>query len=48
MEENIEHRTKCCNYLINLADPMQSPVFYNRYNQVVQCHNCGTTWEPVS
>ena len=31
--------TPCCK-----SDPKS--IFYNQYNQVIQCHNCGHIYEP--
>ena len=33
--------TVCCDYLIDNDNPV---VKWNSFNQVVQCHNCGTTY----
>ena len=35
----------CCRYV---ADPENYPVYYNPYNNVVQCHNCGEQYVPAS
>lgn len=41
---NPHQATPCCNYV---ADPSQGyPVFWNPFNGVVQCHNCGHTYSP--
>jgi len=37
--------TACCDYLINNDDPV---IKWNNYNQVVQCHNCGTIYIPTA
>ena len=37
-------KTKCCNY--NPPKDQPYPVMWNPYNKVVQCHNCGTVYEP--
>ena len=39
----IPHVVPCCGYK---ADPDRYPVYYNKFNKVVQCHNCGNVWIP--
>ena len=46
-------KTRCCGYEFDPAkvpgakDPrIGCPVFWNVYNHVVQCHNCGHVWVP--
>ena len=47
-----EHKNTCTN-TTGLPDKdccvyhNMSKVRWNKYNQVVQCHNCGHVWEPV-
>jgi hypothetical protein len=36
-------RTACCDYA---AEINNYPVYYNRFNNVVQCHNCGKIYVP--
>ena len=36
--------TSCCGYIPELSETY--PVYWNPYNRVVQCHNCGTVWKP--
>jgi hypothetical protein len=36
--------TSCCGYIPQLSETY--PVYWNPYNRVVQCHNCGTVWKP--
>jgi hypothetical protein len=36
----------CCQYV--LTDTQKYPVFWNPFNKVVQCHNCGHIWTPES
>lgn len=40
-------KTPCCNYAVSIDQP-HYPVAWNPFNRVVQCHNCGTTYEPAS
>jgi hypothetical protein len=35
-------KTKCCKALFE-----ESPIFWNEFNGVVQCHYCGTIWNPI-
>jgi hypothetical protein len=44
MSETKEHTTPCCNYKSGTAN---YPVYYNPYNFVVQCHNCGHVYSPA-
>lgn len=37
--------TPCCNYRAELSNTY--PVFWNPFNKVVQCHNCGHQYEAV-
>jgi hypothetical protein len=37
--------TSCCNY--EAASEDSYPVFWNTFNEVLQCHNCGHQYEPV-
>jgi hypothetical protein len=37
-------KLSCCGYEIRPTS--ESPVKWNPYNKVVQCHNCGQTYEP--
>jgi hypothetical protein len=39
----VKLHTPCCNYK---ADPANYPVYYNPFNKVVQCHNCGQQYSP--
>ncbi len=39
-------KTICCNYESSSNVPY--PVFWNEFNKVVQCHNCGEIYVPVS
>lgn len=36
-------KTKCCNALFELEN---APIYWNNFNQVIQCHHCGEIWEP--
>ncbi len=36
-------KTLCCGY--EFKDD-NCPIFWNQFNLVVQCHNCGHVWEP--
>jgi len=36
-------KTACCSYEIDNKNP---PVFWNEFNGVVQCHNCGHVYDP--
>lgn len=48
--------TRCCRYAFDpdlepgARDPLTSrqgcPIFWNEYNRVVQCHNCGQVYVP--
>ena len=35
----------CCGYVFQKND---YPVFWNPYNEVVQCHNCGEVYVPMT
>lgn len=37
-------KTECCSYVADSDRPY--PVFWNRFNRVVQCHNCGHVYSP--
>jgi hypothetical protein len=37
--------TPCCKYRAELSNAY--PIFWNPFNKVVQCHNCGHQYEPV-
>lgn len=37
-------RVPCCGYTV--PDGRPYPVQWNPFNAAVQCHNCGTQWEP--
>lgn len=37
-------KTQCCDYEPSSGIPY--PVFWNPFNGVVQCHNCGTVYVP--
>jgi hypothetical protein len=37
------NKLPCCNYVIKKGP---GPVFWNSYNQCIQCHNCGRIWIP--
>jgi hypothetical protein len=39
-------KTLCCGYEAKTALPY--PVMWNPFNKVVQCHNCGHVFEPIS
>jgi hypothetical protein len=36
-------RTPCCG---NEWETGNHPVYWNPWNKVVQCHNCGQVWQP--
>jgi len=38
-------KTECCDYAPSPLVPF--PVYWNPFNKVVQCHNCGTIWRPI-
>ena len=33
----------CCGYIIDECEV--GPIFWNRFNNCVQCHNCGTVFD---
>lgn len=39
----LSYRVECCGY--ELVDK-DHPVYWNPFNKVVQCHNCGTVYGP--
>lgn len=39
-------KTLCCDYDPPVDVPY--PVMWNEFNKVVQCHNCGEVWTPIS
>ena len=41
-------KTKCCNalFVLDESNDNHGPIFWNDFNQVVQCHHCGEQWEP--
>lgn len=44
-QEQVAHPpTECCNYSAPITLPY--PVMWNKFNKVVQCHNCGHVWVP--
>lgn len=38
--------TPCCNYVCSTENAY--PVMWNPFNGVVQCHNCGEAYTPVT
>ena len=38
-------QVKCCGYLIEDDD---CPVYWNKYNEVIQCHACGAIYKHES
>jgi uncharacterized Zn finger protein len=37
--------TECCGYTADIKNPY--PVYWNEFNKVVQCHNCGHVFKPI-
>ena len=39
--------TPCCGYKYN-ARGDSGPIFWNQFNKIVQCHNCGQAFSPIA
>jgi hypothetical protein len=42
----VETKMPCCGYLTKQGQP--TPIYWNPYNKVVQCHNCGQQFAPLT